>query len=527
MATTQDITTTETTAHTLAPVLSARYALRWQHCVMVGLFVVMFLYVNYLPLFHAVTWRHACIGATILAQGSLPIAEPALPLAAGMRWFPASWLGDVVLAGVHRAGGAEAISNFGALTVLAMLLIFGRIAYLLTDRKRFVLLAVAALFAAHWSRLAVPRPELFGAVCLLGLLWILAGQPARSTWFTLPALLLVWANLDASVVLGVAVLACWVVGKFWEVAAVDHRASLRRAISDPQIRRTLALVQLSVLMTLVQPQGLDLWADWTCGLDGVVGNSLGGLHALSLFSGTGAACAAVWLLTGVALRFSRRRILASEVLFVLLASVLVAMNHEWLIWFVPLALFALLPHLADVADRFGWLGEKPAPLEFEEGQPVPVFTFAFSLLALLLVWMGFALSPISSPLLGGKPRALARLHSGQTPLAVAHFLKQHPADGLVWAPEYWGDWLAWSAGNVDVVANSNLTHLPPRVRAEFLWVYGAEGNWSRTLDRYGADVLVLDKQRQEKLLESALGQPVEWTVAFEDSQAVVLRRKEA
>ena len=99
----------------LSPVLTGRFALRWQHCVVCAFFACVYLVVAYLPLSPAVTWRHLQIGDWILSRRMLPNIDPFLPLADGMPWVTTSWLSEVLLSGIYRIGGAQGLSSCLAL----------------------------------------------------------------------------------------------------------------------------------------------------------------------------------------------------------------------------------------------------------------------------------------------------------------------------------------------------------------------------------------------------------------------------
>jgi hypothetical protein len=235
----------------------------------------------------------------------------------------------------------------------------------------------------------------------------------------------------------------------------------------------------------------------------------------------------------ILLRLSPRRLPASDVVLFVAGSILVAMNIQWASWFVALASFVLLPHLTATCDAYGWLKAKNEQPVFEAGQPAPPMAFLFTLVSVLCVWAAFALTPASNFLLGGKPRKLDRIHSSQTPLRVAAFLNQQDqaqpsVKGLVWAPEDWGDWLALAGdGRYSLAMNSHLAALPARVLIDAAAVSRADSNWSKTLDRYGVEAIVVDKERQPRLAEAVLGPGGgDWTAVYEDANSIVLRRRE-
>ena len=247
-----------------------------------------------------------------------------------------------------------------------------------------------------------------------------------------------------------------------------------------------------------------------------------------LASGTGLACMLLWLTIAVLLRISRLQIRAADVLLLSGLSLAVASNRHLTLWLAPVACWVLLPHLADVFECSGWFSPKLSRLEWDANQPLPPFAFKYSVIAALVVWCAFSLSPLSNPILGRRPLALERVVSKQAPVALSRHLQQQPhiPQGLVWVPEEWGDWLTWAgAKELRVSMNSHRQVLPEPMRQDIVLIARAEGNWTRTLDRYNVELLVVDKQRQPRLADAALGQGSDWTVDYEDSMALVFRRR--
>ena len=124
----------------------------------------------------------------------------------------------------------------------------------------------------------------------------------------------------------------------------------------------------------------------------------------------------IWLLVMLVLRASRRSISVVDVLVLAFASLAVVWNAWLMFWFAPLAIYALMPYLGEIASRF--LPSRDVVNGDSEPEPLQ---FAASLVFGLLVWATFALSPLSARLLGGDPRSPEQLHSRRTPVAVAEF----------------------------------------------------------------------------------------------------------
>jgi hypothetical protein len=153
------------------------------------------------------TWV-ALVDGRFVAQHGLPRVDDLTVMTHGARWLDQQWLAHLTLYGLARAGGirltlgAGLAATFAALGLTAW---FGRRA---GGSARSVALLVAAplcvapgLLQLRTQTLAVP---LFVAV--YGLLAADSRRPSRHVWLVLP-LLVVWANIHGSVVLGAALVA--------------------------------------------------------------------------------------------------------------------------------------------------------------------------------------------------------------------------------------------------------------------------------------------------------------------------------
>lgn len=516
----------------LPAVLSARFALSWQQFVVVAVFCALYLLVSYLPLFHAVTWRHVQSGDAIVANRSLPTVDPTLPLSDGFRFVTTSWLSDVMLSQLWHRAGLQGISSALALVVLGLMLLTFSLFQVRTGRKRLALAGTVLVLSLHWPRVSMLRPELFGLICFTVLLLLISqgaeSQLGRSKrmWLGVPALFLLWANLDGSVVLGVIVMAGLACARF--VDAIRETRSVWVALRDQRLHQAIYLAEIAAVVSLFQPAGIDLWIDLFTNSHSSVWWTLGGYSPLILATAAGWTIVGVWVLGAMLLRFSDQSIASADVILMLIASIAVIHDRSLTIWFAPLSLFVLLPHLVSVIERRSWFSARLSRRVFVDGEAVPPLAFAFTTLSLLAVWIGFALSPLANPLLGGRPRSPQRIVAKNTPVALSEFFQRQPSApaGLVWVPEDWGDWLSLTGpAGLKVSANSQLHLLTDRQKFDIVQVGRGDGNWTRTLDRYGVELLVIDKQRQPRLADSVLSQGAEWSLGYEDAQALVFRRK--
>ncbi len=525
----------------LTPKLPAHWALQGKHLLIIGVFCLLFMHYNYLPLFHSDVWGHVSYGEWIIDHGRLPVNEPFVRLADGVPVVCTAWLGQVVLAVAGRLGDAEWYSHLFAMTAVATSLVLMRTFYLQTGRGGIAALAMVLAWAFGWSRHAVIRPEMFGNLCFALLLWLVVRTDAARArralnavdsvpsrlpatwlaWIGVPVLFALWANLHGSFIVGFAVLGCYALGRAIEVAWQTR--SVTAVLQDGVFRRWALLTELAVLGTLANPYGFDLLLNTLLFPSHPNLKDVVEWFPLEMVSLEGAPMAASWVLIVVLLRHSRVRVAASDVLLLAVFTLAVCLKVRMVAWYAPVVMVALTPHLADVmrrlADSAALAGMRRA------AQPLFVGSFRLTLIAPLFLWVTFAFSPISRPVLGGKPRPAERLYSSDTPLGVTQYLREHPPQGLVAGPQWWGDWLVWDGPQgIDVMMTTNSVHVvPPRVWRDYLAIAQAAPGLERRLNRYRANTIVVCKELQTQL-EPTVRRLSGWDIVYEDDVGLVAVR---
>jgi hypothetical protein len=197
------------------------------------------------------SWYSLLAGKTIVAHG-LPHRDTWTLYTLGHRYVDQEWLGHLILYGLWAASGwrlailgviVSFVATFGIATATARRL--GA-----SDRATALVLCVAyfAGISNSGARAQVFAYPLFAAV--LALLAFDAQRPSRRVWLVLPVLVL-WANIHGSVVLGAALVSLRAVTIGWGCV---------RARSAPRVQvvRALGLLVLPWACTLVSPYGLGL-----------------------------------------------------------------------------------------------------------------------------------------------------------------------------------------------------------------------------------------------------------------------------
>lgn len=530
-------TKTQEPTSLLTPVLSDRFALRWQHTLLCGFLAAFFIYLSYIPLFHSDIWGHVKYGQWILQHRGLPQEDPYLSLAQGMRVVDNAWLAQATLAQVESWGGAAALSKLFAVVVFGTYLLYARVFYLISGRPTIALAGLLVMFFVGFSRHAIIRPEIFGGLAFALLLYVLVRlDPWRSRahafeqkagdywprwlWVAIPVLFTLWANLHGSYAVGLIVLGCHTGGRMLE--AVWERRSLMAILHDRSCRRWVLLTELALLATLLNPYGIDLLiATAQFGKNPNLKDVLE-WYPLRITAVEGIQFAISIVMLVAVLRSSRQRMRATDSLLLLLFAFAVTPTIRMIGWYAPVFAFTLLPHIREIWCRV--LPARPTRPGVEAHAKPRNPRFAHTMICLLLVWLAFSLSPISEPVLGGKPRPTAQLYSRHTPLGITEYLRDHPDDGLVWTPQWWGDWLVWDGPpGIQVYMTTNIHLIPERVWKDYLLVARAHSSWARVLDRYNVQRLVVHKELQSGLAR-AVRRSSQWKSLYEDEHGIILQR---
>ena len=184
-------------------------------------------------------------GDEILAARALPVADTWTFTVWGTPWVDQQWLAQVKLAAGYAIGGWELLA-----VLRAGLVAFTTGVLVAIARERGASSRTAAILALAAFALAAPalalRPQLFGIALFAVLLWLIAVRARSPRLYLLaPVVVVLWANLHGSFVLGPALL-----GYAW----LSDIAAKRPA------RLSLWILVAGTLATLVNPYFAGAWA---------------------------------------------------------------------------------------------------------------------------------------------------------------------------------------------------------------------------------------------------------------------------
>jgi hypothetical protein len=203
-------------------------------------------------------WWHLRVGEDILATRHWPTTDPYSFTAAGHPWMAAEWLGDVLFAGVERAGGLRALDLLLIVLSAAVILALYGFCCLRSENSKASFVASAVLTVLSLPVLNF-RPQMLGFLFILLTLTALErfrqGWP-RALWF-LPLLFLIWVNAHGSWMIGLLIVLV-----YWACGLKDFTlGGVKMCTWAPAQRQRISLIFLLSLAVLpITPYGTKLAA---------------------------------------------------------------------------------------------------------------------------------------------------------------------------------------------------------------------------------------------------------------------------
>ena len=435
-----------------------------------------------------------------VAEHGIPDRNVVTVIAHGRPWIDQQWLAQLVDYRVWLLGG------YAAVVVLPIALISVGIALLgaLMLRRGTSPLRMCAWTLAGLAETygyATPRPQSVGYVLLPAVMWLVLGddgrnRPRASVWLSIP-LLVVWANVHGSVLVGAGFVGLHAVGRALRALRRGNRQGLLSY---------LLLGAGAAVSPLCTPYGL------------AVVHYYGSLIGNPVLASTGGE----WAPPNPAAPYS-------WAFFTVVLAVAVAVGAAWRLGVRPdpeLAIFAVVTlGLALLAFRntpwFGFAGCLLAAdmLPGQRAPRTPAAPFRWMLAGAMTAIaavsaIGLVLEPVSQYEASIPRRAVgvaARIAARQPDLQVLP--DRFAAVGLLWLhPELLGR-VAFDARD-EQFSQAELAEI-------FAFVDAEGAHWQRLLTGY--DLVVVSRQQDSRLASAMTGLPA-WRVVYADDSGIVLER---
>ena len=434
-------------------------------------------------------WLVLLAGREIVRSG-LPSHDALTIWTHGRQWTDQQWLSQLSFYGLWRLGGLKLAMLAHAALAIGGLAAAAALARRIGGSARSATWIALPVLICYYPAAAVMRPQSLAYPLFVAVLWLLAcdaRQPSRRVFMTLP-LLVLWANLHGSVILGAGLVALAGVVDLGKGLVADRRVGGHAA----------ALVLAPWVCVLVSPYALELPRYYdTVTLKGGFSSFVTEWAPTTLSPVTAPfyllVLGGMWLLGR-----SGGRLTVFERLALLATALLGFQANRNITWFALVAL-AVLPVLVDEL--------RPAAVEPRRLNRM----LATVVLAGALVAAAAVATKDKAWFLQDFPRnAAAAVSAAAGP------------SGTVLATSSYADWLLWTrpelAGRVAFDSRFELLTKAQLRRAQRV-LARAQG-WQSVARRY--TVLVIDKNDDSALRSSLVGLGIARVVRV-DGNVVVLR----
>jgi hypothetical protein len=421
-------------------------------------------------------------------ETGLPHTEHLTVLGEGRTWTDQQWLAQIVFYAAHGLAGMRAVILLGiGFVLLALGLAFATARAGGASSRSTFLVGLLAILAGPWGWTL--RAQTAALACFAAVLWLLVDAarngPRRRTLLVLP-LLVLWANLHGSVVLGAGLTM---------LLGLVELARARRLAWVP-----LALLVLSPLCVLATPYGWDIVAYYRLML---VDAPFADILREWQWSSPSATTALFWLLALVAggilaLRRCRSRLTFYELAVLVLTFAGAVQAVRGVIWFA-LAAAAILPVALD-------------GLLTKEDVSAPKVNRIISLAAVA----GLAVATL---VFIARPASWFVSEWPEARVAAVHEATRNP-NVRVWATDGTADWLLWRIPDLrGRLAYDVRFELYDEHALDELITYGRrEAGWRAVVDGYR--VVIVDDAAHLKALTAEPGA----RIAYRGDDLVVVRR---
>ena len=466
-------------------------------------------------------WWHLRAGEVTLQTGHPLLTDTFSYTRAGQPWVNHSWLSEIILYLVFRAGGAYALSLLtGLIAATSMMFV-----WMQTDAPNWQRAGVILLASIPASMVWSPRPQLF-SLLMFGILgWILYQHhrgKTRMKWW-LPLLFLVWSNLHGGFALGFILLGCYVTADF-----LNRVFKIFTEISS-NWKEFIWLVGICFLCgfaVLLNPNGIKTW---------LIPFSTVGVKSLQQFISEWASPdfhelvqqSLLWLggLLIFVFALSRKQATAYSIITILIFGYMALLARRNYGPFAMVCAPVILNHLpglleeakAHLAFKFlarpseNWMKRRQSQKALPGGVQVG---FNISIVAILMA------AVVLKAYLVNYPAIYAVYASKMFPQEAVLYLQQNKPEGQLFSEYNWGGYLIWNLREYPVFVDGRTDLFGDEVIGQWINVIQADEGWQQILDQYQVRTIMLSPQRKIIEILAING----WKLVYRDDQAVIYER---
>ena len=453
-------------------------------------------------------WWHLRTGQLIFQTRAIPHIDPFSFTKAGGVWITHEWLSELIIYLLFKLGG------YGLLIFAFSILITGAFyfSYLRAPMKSrpyiagFALLLGALSTAPTWG----VRPQmlsLFFASLFLYFLDHYQTSAKLKFILPLPLLTLLWVNLHAGYLIGLSLIAFFIIGGLTDLLLLEFQI-IKHPYPSPTLRSILILcgtLAICILVTIINPNGIKIL---TYPFQTLFSPSMQqfiqewfspDFHQI------------IWLpfafiilgLIGLGM-VSKKSISPTNIILTLVFgyAALRSMRN------IPFFAISVIPILAEQVDSM---------IEIRTNGRTPSRMFHYlvpPLLAILVLLTGLRFFQVA--------RSQSQTESDSFPKAAVDWILSNRPSGNIFNSYGWGGYLIWRAypeykvfidGRADVYGDSFLY--------DYMTIYRSEPGWEDKLKNQGVQTVIVEPNAP---LANTLLASQSWKIVFEDKISVIFKR---
>jgi hypothetical protein len=453
-------------------------------------------------------WWHLRTGQVILQEG-IPRQDIFSYTVQDHEWVTHEWLSQAFMWLVYTAGGLPGLMVAFALLTAATL----GLVYLTCDGRPYLAAFVTLLAAVTSSVVWGARPQMFNLLFAAAFVYLVEGfkdgQVSRRQLWLLPLVTLLWSNFHSGYLLGIVILAVYVLG---EAGQLLLGRPDRRGMSWSMVGWLAILTVISFLVAAVNPNGPELWLYpfFTLGSRAMQQYILE-WHSPDFHQVMFWPFGAMVFVTVAGFLINRQRPALTDLLLFAgtAAAGLLSARH------IPLFAVVSAPILArylfrslDGTSLYAFFNDHRSQVPDRRWAVVNMSLVGLATLAAVL-WLAVKV--------GQNEAAVA----GRYPVAAVNAIEQSDLAGRrIYNSYNWGGYLIWRGvpvfvdGRADVYGDEFLLF--------YRRTYDMRQNWQELLDEYAVDYVLIESFHPlATLLEASAG----WIESYRDPLAVIFVRE--
>jgi hypothetical protein len=474
------------------------------------------------------TGWHIRDGQNILSTHRIPHTDPFSVTMNGQPWYAWEWLYDGLIGAVYNLMGLNGVVFVSALIIAATLALVFRLALAKGARLPIALLFFLLCAGASAIHL-LARPHLLGWLITVVWFWILdsvARGASPSRLYSLPLLMLLWANLHGGFVTGLMLLGIFLVGEIVDFLLTKD-VELRLRARKTSVNFAIVFL-LSAAASLVNPYGFKLHSHvYSYLTNRFFMQHIDEFRSANLH-GLPEQCFVMLLLLSVVVIVAARAKQASRewllILFCGVSGLYAARNlpvAAMLLTMVAAPLFYRQPPTPDSSNersttflsRLRAIGERTTDTELSlRGHVWPVVAVLVSLWVCL--HQGTFL---------GRQVMHAEFSGKRFPVQAVDVLKQRGGREPIFTLDSWGGYLIYRFyPEPRVLVDDRHDLYGEAFVRDYLRILHVEPDWQSTLDTRNVNLILMPAKSK---LSDALRTTPAWKLTYEDSVAAIFERR--